>query len=150
MPSDVSIRPANYEDLPAIHRLVAALAEYEKALPSFTASIEAYREAFTEDVFRAHVAETAGGTIVGMIIHYLTYSTWRGRMLYLEDFVVQEEYRGRGVGQLLFAEFLAEACRRKCTMVKWQVLDWNEPAIRFYEQQGATIEKEWWSAKIIF
>ncbi|MEL6275632.1 MAG: GNAT family N-acetyltransferase, partial [Bacteroidota bacterium] len=82
--------------------------------------------------------------------YYMTYSTRKGRMLYLEDFVVRHSERGKGIGQQLFQVFLDEAHRRECRMVKWQVLDWNTPAIKFYELQGATIESNWYNGKIIF
>ena len=80
----------------------------------------------------------------------MTFSTWKGRMMYLEDFVVNPEYRGQGIGQQLFDSFIAEAKAQDCNLVKWQVLDWNEPAVRFYERNKATIEKEWWNGKIVF
>ncbi len=145
----IHIRPAQQSDLPAIHALVAELAAFEKALPEFVATLADYEKAFTEGVFQCQVAEEeSSGQVIGMVLYYLTYSTWKGRMLYLEDFVVQSNYRGQGVGQQLFAAFLAEAKRLNCQLTKWQVLDWNQAAITFYEQQGATIEKDWWNAKI--
>jgi len=78
----------------------------------------------------------------------MSYSTWKGKMLYLEDFVVKETFRQKGVGQLLFDAYLAVAKEKKAVMVKWQVLDWNEPALNFYERNNAIIEKNWWSGKI--
>jgi len=85
-----------------------------------------------------------------MALYYMTYSTWKGRMLYLEDFVVQEAFRKAGIGQQLFDGFLQEANNKGCKLVKWQVLDWNVPAIKFYEKNKAIIEKEWWNGKILF
>lgn len=146
----MTIRPATSSDLAAIHQLVAELAAYENAAEQFTTSLETYQEQFAAGTFQCHVAEAEDGTIAGMTLYYLTFSTWKGRMLYLEDFVVGQAFRSQGVGQLLFAEFLAEAKRRECTMVKWQVLDWNTPAVNFYELQGATIEKDWWNCKLFF
>lgn len=144
----INIRPANATDLPSIHKLVAELADYENELPAFTATIETYREEFADGIFAAHVAEDEEGEIVGMALYYDTFSTWKGKMLYLEDFVVSESLRGQGIGQRLFAAFKDEAIRRGCVMIKWQVLDWNAPAVSFYEQQGATIEKQWWHGKM--
>jgi GNAT superfamily N-acetyltransferase len=69
-------------------------------------------------------------------------------MLYLEDFVVEEDYRSFGVGQLLFENVLEQGRKKACKLVKWQVLDWNKDAIRFYERNKATIEKGWWNGKI--
>lgn len=146
---EISIRPAEKSDLPDIHGLVRDLAIYEKAEPEFIASLDDYYDDFAAGIFEALVAET-DGKIVGMTLYYMTYSTWKGRMLYLEDFVVKTDYRQQGIGQLLFDAFIAVAKAKKCRMVKWQVLDWNEPAIKFYEKNKATIETEWWTAKIIF
>ena len=81
-----------------------------------------------------------------MALFYLTFSTWKGKMLYLEDFVVFNDYRRNGIGQMLFEAFLAEAQRLGCRLTKWQVLDWNQPAIDFYEknQAQARIGGRWW------
>ncbi|MCR9099905.1 MAG: GNAT family N-acetyltransferase [bacterium] len=143
----INIRPGTADDLPAIHNLVLELAEYEKAAHEFTASLEDYRRDFREGVFEVLVAEQ-GQTIVGMALYYMTYSTWKGKMLYLEDFVVQGAHRRRGIGDALFDAFLETARAKGCRLVKWQVLDWNEPAIRFYRKKAATIEQEWWNGKI--
>lgn len=80
----------------------------------------------------------------------MAWSTWKGKMLYLEDFVVKENVRGHGVGKLLFDALIAEAKRLDCVMMKWQVLDWNIPAIRFYEKYDTVFDKEWWNGKIYF
>ena len=99
--------------------------------------------------FNAIIAEE-NNDIIGVCIFYMCFSTWRGRMMYLEDFVVKENKRGSGIGQLLFNAFIIHAKKEEASMVKWQVLDWNEPAIKFYEKNKAIIEKEWWNGKIIF
>jgi len=144
-----SIRKANVNDLKAIYDLVLELAVYEKEPDAVTATLADYEENFNAHVFQAIVAEHQG-KIMGTCIYYITWSTWKGRMVYLEDFVVTETYRKKGIGQLLFDQFLVEAREMNATMVKWQVLDWNDPAIRFYEKNQAIIEKEWWNGKIIF
>lgn len=143
------IRMAERQDLAAIHDLVRELAIYEQAEEEFVASLEDYQTDFDNQVFEVLLAEEAG-VITGMALYYMTYSTWKGKMLYLEDFVVREAFRQKGVGQLLFDAFLAKAKAKGCRLVKWQVLDWNEPAIRFYQKNDALIEKEWWNGKIIF
>lgn len=149
---NIQIRPATVDDLPAIHALVHELAVYENAPEQHTATIEEYKRDFEAGIFESHVAvdtdNTEGDQIVGMIFYYMTYSTWRGRMLYLEDFVVTENYRKYGVGQLLFETFLDVARQKDCFLTKWQVLDWNTPAVNFYEKNKAVIEKEWWNGKI--
>ncbi|MFN7120131.1 MAG: GNAT family N-acetyltransferase [Saprospiraceae bacterium] len=143
----ISLRKAVPTDVPAIHALVRELAIYEKAETEFVATITEYESDFAAGVYDAILAE-AEGKIVGMALYYLAYSTWKGKMLYLEDFVVFQEYRRYGIGQMLFDAFLDEARRMGCRLVKWQVLDWNEPALKFYEKNRAVIEKEWWNGKI--
>lgn len=144
---EITIRKASAADIPAMHRLVRELAIYEKAEDQFVATVEEYERDFDANVYQGIVAE-AEGEVVGMALYYLAYSTWKGKMLYLEDFVVFEAYRRYGIGQLLFDAFLEAARAEGCRLVKWQVLDWNEPALRFYEKNEAIIEKEWWNGKI--
>lgn len=146
---EINVRDAVAADLPAIHGLVRELAIYEKAEQEFIATLEDYEKDFADGVFQAKVAEV-GGEVVGMALYFFHYSTWKGKMLYLEDFVVKESYRGNGIGQHLFDTFLKEAKAQGCRLVKWQVLDWNTPALNFYEKFDAVIEKEWWTGKIFF
>ena len=145
----INIRKATKADLPSIYDLVKSLAIYEKAEQEVTATLEDYHNDFEAGIFQSHVAEM-DGKIVGMVLYYMNYSTWKGRMLYLEDFVVYEAYRRHGIGQLLWDELGEEAKRQGARLLKWQVLDWNEPAIKFYEKNNATIEKEWYNGKIFF
>ena len=149
----IAIRPAAIADMPAVHALVRELAVFENAPEQHTATIEAYEKDFLDGIFNVELAVDASDTegpekIVGMVFYHFAYSTWRGRMMYLEDFVVTESYRQYGVGQLLFDRFLAISKEKKCVMTKWQVLDWNTPAVKFYEKNKAIIEKEWWNGKI--
>ncbi len=144
---NISIRLAQTADLPAIYELVKELAVYEKAGEQVTASLEDYQRDFAAGIFEAQVAEV-DNHIAGTVIYYMTYSTWKGRMLYLEDFVVQQAYRRYGIGQRLFDAFLQTAREKEARLVKWQVLDWNEPAIAFYQKNRAIIEQEWWNGKI--
>ena len=146
---EIKIRTATLNDMEAVHQLVNELAIYEKEPDAFIAPLSAYQQDFKNGIFEVQLAEAAG-KIIGMVFYYMAYSTWKGRMLYLEDFVVAEEYRGKGVGQMLFDQFIQTAREKNCVMVKWQVLDWNEPAINFYEKNEATIEKGWYNVKIIF
>lgn len=147
--NNISIRRAQRQDIPAIHSLVRDLAIYEKALEELWMTEDDYYISYDKGDFQCIVAEYQG-QVIGTCIYYLTFSTWKGRMMYLEDFVVHPDHRGNGAGQLLFDAYLAAAKGQECNLVKWQVLDWNEPAIRFYERNHATIEKEWWNGKIIF
>jgi GNAT superfamily N-acetyltransferase len=145
----IIVRKATLQDIPAIHQLVYELAVYEKAPEAHTATVTDYKRDFEAQIFEACVAQKAdSGEIVGMILYYMAYSTWRGRMLYLEDFVVTETFRQYGIGKLLFDKFLEIAAEKGCQLTKWQVLDWNTPALKFYEKQEAIIEKEWYNGKI--
>ena len=154
MKNNIVIRMATEADMPAIHALVHELAVYERAPEAHTATIEDYLKDFKAGIFESHVAVSTDaslekqGEIVGMIFYYMAYSTWKGRMLYLEDFVVTENYRQYGVGQMLFETFLEIARQKECRLVKWQVLDWNEPAIKFYRKNEAIIENDWYNGKI--
>jgi GNAT superfamily N-acetyltransferase len=149
MEKKIIVRKATIEDIKAVHALVYELAIYENAPEAHTATIEDYSNDFKSSIFESYVAvDTENGQVVGMILYYMAYSTWKGRMLYLEDFVVTESYRQFGVGQMLFDTYLEVAREKKCRLVKWQVLDWNEPAIKFYKKNNAIIEDEWYNGKI--
>jgi GNAT superfamily N-acetyltransferase len=143
----VTIRQATLADIPMIFSLVEELALYEKAPEAVITTVEIYERDFNAGIFEAVVAEK-DGEIIGMALYYMAYSTWKGRMLYLEDFVVRESARRFGAGQMLFDAYVAIAKEKGATIVKWQVLDWNEPAVKFYEKNNAIIEKEWWNGKI--
>ena len=145
----IKIRKAVAKDMAEIHALVRELADYEKGLHHVITSPESYQVDFKENVFDAFVAEK-NGVIVGMALFYLAFSTWRGRMLYLEDFIVKESERGSGVGQLLFDAFMEEAKSQNVALVKWQVLKWNEPAINFYRKYETVFDDEWVDGKIYF
>ncbi len=143
---DVTIRRAKIEDMGGILELVKELARFEEAEDQVKTTIEDYEKNFLSGVFDASVAEI-DGKIVGMVLYFVCWSTWRGRMMYLDDFVVQENLRQHGVGQMLFDELFIEAKKRGCKLVKWQVLDWNKSALKFYEKNNSIIEKEWWNGK---
>jgi GNAT superfamily N-acetyltransferase len=143
----IRVRPADREDLHAIHNLVRQLAIFENAEEAFTATLQQYRDDFDAGIFEALVGEV-DGQVRGMALYYLTYSTWKGKMLYLEDFVVEDDFRNLGLGQLIFDSVIEEGRNKGCKLLKWQVLDWNKDALRFYERNNAIIEKEWWNGKL--
>ena len=88
--------------------------------------------------------------IVGMALYCGMFSTWRGRMLYLEDFIVRESLRGAGIGKMLFEAFIEEARRQEVLLVKWQVLNWNEAGLNFYRKYPTVFDEEWVDCKIYF
>jgi GNAT superfamily N-acetyltransferase len=132
-------------DLPRVLDLIKELADYEHGLSHVTNTVES----MTLDGFGPHpiyglfVAEDPTGVLVGISVYYYRYSTWKGKRLYLEDIVVTQSQRGQGVGAQLFERTLMKALEERCTGVMWQVLEWNEPAIRFYEKYGARLDPEW-------
>ena len=142
-----TLRKATKQDLKAVLDLVNELALYEKAPEEVTVTLADYERDFDQNIFDIIVAEQEN-QIVGIAFYYMTYSTWKGKMLFLEDFVVKEELRGKGIGKLLFRAYLQEAQKLNVSLAKWQVLDWNKPAINFYEKYNSTIEKEWYNGKI--
>lgn len=147
--SNIKLRKGILEDIPEIMALVKELAIFEKAEEEMIATTEMYNQAIKEKLFDLFVA-TVDGKIAGMMLYYYGFSTWKGKMLYLEDFVVSADQRSGGIGQKLFDQLLLEAKDKGCTMIKWQVIDWNKDAIRFYERQSAKVETEWYNCKIIF
>jgi len=145
----ITLRKATITDIPAIHLLVQELASFEQEPNAVTVDVAYYEKCFSENIFQAIVAEV-DSKVVGMTLFYMTFSTWRGKMIYLEDFVVLPAYRNKGIGKQLWDSWISEAKAQGAKMVKWQVLDWNKEATRFYEREGAIIEKQWWNGKIIF
>mgnify|MGYP002652397348 CR=1 FL=1 len=139
------IRRGTEADLPQVLRLIQELAAYEKAPDAVTNTLEDMRrDGFgPEPIFKFFVLEDAAAGIIGLALYYTAYSTWKGRMLYLEDLVVTEAARRGGYGRRLFEAVVAEARATGAKRMKWQVLDWNEPAIGFYQKLGANIESEW-------
>jgi len=141
------IRKAVATDMEAIHSLVRELAAYEKGLHKVTTTPASYLKDFNDKVFDAIVAEV-DGVVVGMALYFMAYSTWRGKMMYLEDFIVKESIRGHGIGALLFDAFIEEAKKQDAVLAKWQVLEWNEPAINFYKKYDVEFDQEWVDCKI--
>ena len=138
------IRYATKEDAPRILQLIKDLAEYEKAPLEVTVSLQHFTESGfgTHPIWWAFVAEEEQ-VIHGFALYYIRYSTWKGQCLYLEDILVTEKMRGKGIGAQLFERILEEAKERKLVRVVWQVLEWNEPAIQFYKKYNASLDPEW-------
>ncbi len=143
----ITIRKAEINDISAIIALVKELAIYEKSEDKMTAGQSIYQSAFDNRQFEAFVAEIHTD-IVGTAIYYTRFSTWKGPILYLEDFVVREEHRRKGIGKLLFERYVCEARDRAYAMCIWQVLDWNKPAITFYDKYDVIYENCWIDVKM--
>ena len=143
------IRKGVKSDLPRVFGLIKELAEYEKAPHEVNNSVERMeRDGFgSQPIFQFFVAEL-DGDLIGTAIYYFRYSTWKGRCLYLEDLIVSESKRGNGAGKKLFDAIVLEAKATDCRQVAWQVLDWNEPAIKFYNRLNAHLDGEWINCKL--
>lgn len=140
----VTIRGAVKEDCPRLLELVQELATYERAPDEVTVTLEHFTESgFGEKpVWWALVAESENN-IIGFALYYIRYSTWKGQAMYLEDILVTNEMRGKGIGKLLFDRLIEEAKEKKFNRIIWQVLDWNLPAINFYKKYNTTIDASW-------
>lgn len=147
----IQIRRAQKEDCSRIMELVQELATYEKAPEQVTVSLEHFTESgFGKNpVWWAFVAEE-NDRILGFALYYIRYSTWKGQRMYLEDILVTEEARGRGIGKLLMDRLILEAKEKGFSGMMWQVLEWNEPAIHFYKKYKAHLDPEWINCTLNF
>lgn len=144
MTSSFLIRPIEPSDVAALLGLIRELAEYERA-PHEVVNTEAQllADGFGERPLYGGFVAVLDEKVVGMAIYYYRYSTWKGKVLYLEDIYVQPEYRRYQIGSKLLKTVVQFAAEQKCARVSWQVLDWNEPAINFYKKLDAHFDPEW-------
>jgi ribosomal protein S18 acetylase RimI-like enzyme len=150
---DIIIRKAEARDVKDIMLLIRELAVFERAPDAvINTDEEMLRDGFGENPsFEAFVAELKDtGEVVGVSLYHWAYSTWKGKYMYLDDLYVKEKMRGQSVGKMLLDAFLKDAKDRGANLVKWQVLHWNEPAIKFYEKYGVTFDNEWIDCKIYY
>lgn len=145
----VNLREARREDCPRLLELIAELALFEKAPEEVDVSLAEFEDAGfgNKPVWKAFVAEV-DNYIVAFGLYYVRYSTWKGRRVYLEDLIVTEEMRGKGIGKLLFDRVVQETKELGFSGMVWQVLDWNQPAIDFYKKYEAGIEAGWLNASL--
>lgn len=144
------IRDAKLGDEVAILGLVQELAEYENAPDEVINTPEQLAiDLFVDKVCDCLVYEIEG-KIRGIALYYTSYSTWKGRCLYLEDIYIQPDFRRMGIGKRLFEELVKIAKERGVKRMDWQVLDWNEPAIQFYKSIDATLDPEWINGRLFF
>lgn len=141
---EIKIRVAVKEDCHRLLELIHELAVYERAPEEVTVRLEEFQEAgFGKNpVWKAFVAEE-NGIIQGFGLYYIRYSTWKGCRMYLEDLLVTEKMRGKGIGKLIFNRLIEEAIEMKFKGMTWQVLDWNEPAINFYKKYNSDFDGGW-------
>ena len=146
---EISIRAAIQADCPRLLELINELALFEKAPEEVTVTREEFEDAGfgNQPVWKAFVAE-ADGLIVGFALYYIRYSTWKGCRMYLEDLIVTEAYRSKGIGRKLIKTLVKEALEKGFSGMLWQVLDWNEPAIGFYKKLNASFDNGWMNVSL--
>lgn len=146
---EITVRPARKEDCPAMLELINELAVYEKAPEEVTVTLQHFEESGfgVQPVWWGFVA-CARDTVVAFALYYIRYSTWKGQRMYLEDILVTEQWRGKGIGALLMAALYGEAKKKQLHGISWQVLNWNEPAINFYRKYNAMFDEEWTNCRI--
>ena len=142
--AEFTIREGTESDLPEVWALIKELAIYEREPEAVVTTVESMRvDGFGENAVYGFFVAERDDKIVGMSLFYDRYSTWRGRCLYLEDFVVTQECRRTGIGKALFDRTVRKAREEGYRGMTWQVLDWNEPALKFYAKYQSKIEDGW-------
>jgi GNAT superfamily N-acetyltransferase len=146
---NIEIRKGTQADISSALALVKELAAYEKAPNEVEVTIAEMTEwGFGSDKQFDFYVAILDGVIVGMALYYFKYSTWKGKCLFLEDIIVTESQRGKGLGKLLFDKVVQVSKEMKVRRMEWQVLDWNTPAIEFYKKFDATLDGEWVNCKL--
>jgi GNAT superfamily N-acetyltransferase len=138
------IRKATKKDMPFVLELIQELAIFEKEPTAVVVKVDdLIRDGFSENpLFQCFVAEEEN-TIIGMALYYYRYSTWKGKTIHLEDLIVKAENRGTGTGFALYKEIMKQGKAENVRRIEWNVLDWNTPAIDFYEKSGAKVLGDW-------
>ena len=138
------IRKAFKKDMPSVLELIQELAIFEKEPDAVVVTADdLVRDGFSENpLFQCFVAEV-DSEIIGMALFYYRYSTWKGKTIHLEDLIVKENKRGTGAGFALYKEIIKQGKAENVRRIEWNVLDWNTPAIDFYEKSGAKVLSDW-------
>ena len=145
----MNIRKGKSEDMKSVLELIHELAIFENEPDAVVITVDdLVRDGFGEKpLFHVFVAEIENNQkqkeIVGIALYYYRYSTWKGKTIHLEDLIVKEKMRGTGLGSALYAEIMQQGKRDNVRRVEWNVLDWNTPAVKFYENSGAKILNGW-------
>ena len=140
----MNIREGKKEDMGAVLELIKELATFEKEPDAVVVTVEDLeRDGFGENPLFYTFIAIIDEQIVGVALYYYRYSTWKGRTIHLEDLIVKEKRRGAGVGYALYKEVIAQGKKDGVRRIEWNVLDWNAPAIDFYEKTGAIVLDDW-------
>ena len=140
----IQIREGIKKDLPTVLRLIKELADFENAKDQVTITLEdLQKDGFGKTPYYRFLVAERDNEIVGLSFYWIRYSTWKGKFLFLEDFVIKKEYKRQGIGSKLFEETINICKNQKLNGMTWQVLNWNTPAINFYKKYNAEISEEW-------
>ncbi len=141
---NIQIRPAVRQDVAAMMALIRELADFEREPDAVTVSLDHFAQSGfgPQPVWWAFNA-FHNEELVGMALYYIRYSTWKGQMMYLEDIVITEKWRSKGIGSLLMAQLIDEAGKRQLKGISWQVLNWNADAINFYKKYPVRMDEGW-------
>ena len=147
----MEIRTGSKSDLPQVLELIKELAAYENAPNDVEVTISQMEEwGFGNDKQFDLFVGLKNDRIIGIALYYYKYSTWKGKCLFLEDIIVTESERRHGYGKLLFKAVVDVAKKEKVKRMEWQVLDWNEPAIKFYKKYNTVFDNEWVNCKLTY
>lgn len=146
---DIKLRKAVQPDLPVVLSLIKELATFEKAPNEVTITIDDLKkDGFSDNpIFEIILAENEK-EVLGMAFYYYSYSTWKGKCIYLEDIIVKEAYRSKKIGKLLFEAIIMKCKETGAKRMQWQVLDWNTPAIVFYKKYNASVDNTWMNGRL--
>lgn len=145
---DINIERIKEDDYEELAALFLEFATFEKLPERMINTVDKMKE--EKDYFHGFTARDNKGNILGYVTYFFAYYTWVGKSLYMDDLYVREQYRGKGVGSLLINKIISFAKEQKCNRLRWQVSNWNHPAISFYENLGAEINKTEMNCDLIF
>jgi GNAT superfamily N-acetyltransferase len=146
---NIFIRQGTADDLPRVMELVRELAEYEKAPHEVENSVELMmKDGFGKNPLFGFLVAEYNDTIAGISLYYFRYSTWKGKMLYLEDLIVTENFRKLGIGKRLFEGTIEVARKTESRGMIWQVLEWNKPAFDFYDRYKPIVDPQWVTCRL--
>lgn len=147
----IIVREGSEADLEQTLNLIKELAIYEKAPAEVEVTVsEMTNWGFGKEKLFDFFVATENEVIIGIALYYYKYSTWKGKCLFLEDIIVTESYRGKGIGKLLFDKVMLVAKQQKVRRMEWQVLEWNDPALHFYKKYNASMDPEWLNGKLTY
>ena len=143
------IRKGEKKDVNQVFSLIKELADFEKSIHEVSITPDdLLKDGFGDNPYYRFIIAEKGSEIIGVALYFYRYSTWKGRVLYLEDFIVKSQYRNTGVGTKIFDELKLIGKEKNVESIVWQVLNWNEMAISFYKKHGAIFSNKWLNGRI--